>query len=72
MGSGRGFGVRCTSEDRQQCRAGASDGGGYVLVVNEVCAPPRDISSNVVPELYFTLEKNAQRGGQFFVGQVQK
>jgi beta-galactosidase len=70
-GNGRGFGVRCTSEDRQQCRAGAAD-GGYVLVVNEVCAPPRDISSNVVPELYFTLEKNAQRGGEFFVGQVQK
>ena len=70
--SGNGFGVRCTADDRQQCRAGAADRGEYLLVVNEVCAPPRDISSNVVPELYFTLEKNAQRGGEFFVGQVQK
>src|SRR5690606_4154321 len=31
----------------------AGDGStGYSLVVNKQCSPPRDLSSNVVPDLY--------------------
>jgi hypothetical protein len=39
-------------------------------VVNKVCVPPRDISSNVVPDLYFTLAQGATSSGGFVVGRV--
>ncbi|MBV9122607.1 MAG: hypothetical protein JO112_04555, partial [Planctomycetes bacterium] len=56
-GTGKGLGVRFTREQRHQVRAGRSKEGGYELVVNLHCCPPRDLSSGVVPELYFTLKK---------------
>jgi len=41
-----------------------------LLVVNQYCCPPRDISSNVVPDLYFVLKKGEKVGGAFNVGTV--
>ncbi len=68
--AGHGLGVTFSPDARQHCRAGINSDGGYQLVVNEHCAPPRDISSGVVPDLYFTLTKGAKNSGSFRVGLV--
>jgi hypothetical protein len=42
--------------------------GGTGLVVNQYCCPPRDISSNVVNDEYFTLGKGQSVKGEFVIG----
>lgn len=68
--AGKGLGVRFTSTSRHHCRSGNAEDGGYVLVVNKQCSPPRDISSNVVPDYYLTLNSGAQVSADFTVGRV--
>jgi hypothetical protein len=55
-------------DERHHCRAGVNGDGTYQLVVNQICAPPRDLSSGVVPDLYFTLAKGASASGSFTIG----
>jgi hypothetical protein len=64
--SGRGIAIKSTGdEDRQNCRAGTGSDGRRQLVVNKVCCPPRDISSNVVPDFYV---KDKSVSASFMVG----
>jgi hypothetical protein len=68
--SGEGLGVRFDTEQRHQVRGGTAEDGERELVVNRWCCPPRDLSSSVVPDLYFTLEKGKVVEGAFGVGRV--
>jgi hypothetical protein len=68
--SGHGLAVTFAPDARHHCRGGVSTDGSNQLVVNKVCAPPRDISSNVVPDLYFTLAQGATSSGGLVVGRV--
>jgi hypothetical protein len=65
--SGDGLRVQFTKEDRHHCRGGVSDAGN-TLTVNKLVIPPTDISTNVVPELYMTLNKGDKVDGAFSVG----
>lgn len=69
-GAGKGLGVRFAPEARGHCRAGTTESGARRLIVNRLCCPPRDLSTGVVPDLYFTLEKGAQASGGFAVGAI--
>jgi hypothetical protein len=71
-GDGHGLGVRFDAAQRHQVRAGTRADGGRELVVNLWCCPPRDLSSTVVPDLYFTFEKGKVAEGAFVVGAVAK
>ncbi len=66
--SGQGLAVSFAPDARHHCRAGTAENGNRILVVNKHCCPPRDISSNVVPDFYFTLERGAQVAGAFRLG----
>jgi hypothetical protein len=68
--SGHGIGVKFAADGRHHCRSGTAEDGSRVLVVNKVCAPPRDISSGIVPDLYFTVERGAKSTGSFTVGTI--
>ena len=68
--SGAGIGVSFTSETRHHVRSGTATDGGRLLVVNKYCCPPRDISSNVVPEQYFTLTRGQSSEGHFVIGTI--
>jgi hypothetical protein len=57
---------------RHHCRGGINADGTNQLVVNRASAPPRDISSNVVPDLYFTLAEGATTSASFRVGRVRR
>ncbi|HZZ42944.1 MAG TPA: glycoside hydrolase family 2 TIM barrel-domain containing protein [Tepidisphaeraceae bacterium] len=69
-GSGKGIEVKFNKGQTYQVRAGAGKDGGMELVVNRYCCPPRDISTSVVPEMYFTMEKGKAVEGQFAVGNI--
>ena len=49
---GKGIAIKSSGDDRQQCRAGTTSDGQRQLVVNKFACPPRDISSNTVPDFY--------------------
>ena len=68
--SGQGLAVTFSPGERHHCRGGINADGTNQLVVNKVCAPPRDLSSNVVPDLYFTLAEGATASTSFLVGRV--
>ncbi|HEY1686186.1 MAG TPA: glycoside hydrolase family 2 TIM barrel-domain containing protein [Tepidisphaeraceae bacterium] len=68
-GSGNGIGLNFAAEDRQDCRGDFAD-NGYKLVVNKYCSPPRDLSSGIVPDLYFTIKNGVSVNGGFSVGSV--
>jgi hypothetical protein len=69
--AGRGICARFAPEHRQHCRAGIlPDNAGYELVVNHQCSPPRDISSNIVPDYYLTLQKNSHAEASFTVAKL--
>jgi hypothetical protein len=67
---GKGLGVRFEKGKGHQVRAGNSKDGGRELVVNLHCCPPRDLSSGIVPDFYFTLDKGQVAEGAFEVGRV--
>lgn len=50
------------------CRAGAATGGGYVLFANQQVSPANDISANIVPDLFMTLNNGSVVQGSFTVG----
>jgi beta-galactosidase len=66
--AGRGIVVAFAPEARGHVKAGTAADGGRLLVVNRYCCPPRDISSNVVNDEYFTLEKGQTVSGGFVIG----
>ena len=68
--SGQGIAATFSPDARQQCLAGTASDGGRELVVNKYCCPPRDISSNIVEDLYFTLEKGKTVEGSFVIGKI--
>jgi hypothetical protein len=70
--SGRGLAVTFAPGARHHCRGGINADGTNQLVVNRACAPPRDISSNVVPDLYFTLAEGATDSASFCVGRIRR
>jgi beta-galactosidase/beta-glucuronidase len=68
---GHGLCVRFAPEARHHCRGGIlPNGGGYELIVNTQCSPPRDLSSSVVPDYYLTLQKEAQVETSFTVAKL--
>lgn len=69
--SGKGLGVICAPDARQQCRAGTVEGGSRVLIVNRYTCPPRDLSSGVVNDLYFMLKQGEAVESSFKVGAVR-
>jgi beta-galactosidase len=70
--SGRGLAVAFTPDARQHCRAGTDGNGDRLLVVNAKCCPPRDISSGIVPDYYFMLERGKQATGGFRLGTIAR
>jgi beta-galactosidase len=67
-GSGHGIGVAFAPDARHHVRAGTASNGDRLLVVNKHCCPPRDISSGVIPDQYFTLSQGQSAEGHFRVG----
>jgi beta-galactosidase len=66
--SGHGLEVEFAAADRHQVRGGLGSGGAYQLVVNKQSSPPRDLSSNVVPDFYMNLSQGDIVEGGFRVG----
>lgn len=67
---GRGIGVVFEPDARHQVRAGTFANGDRLLVINKFCCPPRDISSNVVWDQYFTLSRGQSVAGHFRIGTI--
>ncbi len=65
---GRGIAIKSAGEDRPQCRGGTAKDGKRELVVNKYCCPPRDISSNVVPDFYVNLKQGQTITSSFKIG----
>jgi beta-galactosidase len=59
----RGLCLQFTPEQRHHVRGGLALGGECTLIVNRCYSPPRDISSNIVPDLYTTLKKGDEVSG---------
>ncbi len=66
--AGKGIAVTFAPDARGHCKAGVSTNGAYELIVNKYSAPPRDLSSVDVEDLYYTLDQGASSSGQFQVG----
>lgn len=64
--NGHGLRLEFGARDRHHVRAGA--GGGHQLVVNKLCCPPRDFSTNCVPDLYREMDPGDIIEGSFKVG----
>jgi hypothetical protein len=62
---GRGLCLEFAPDQRHHVRGGLASGGQHALIVNRCYSPPRDISSNLVPDLYTTLQKGDQVAGGF-------
>lgn len=61
----RGLCFLFAPDQRQHVRGIIGDSGDCGLVVNRCYSPPRDISSNVVPDLYTVLTRNKTVTGSF-------
>ncbi len=70
LSDGKGQGLKAEFDPgmRHQCRGDFGLDGAYQLVVNKQCSAPRDISTNVVPDFYLTLEQGSVVEGSFFIG----
>jgi len=64
----RGLCFLFAPDQRQHVRGIVDDSGNCGLVVNRCYSPPRDISSNVVPDLYTVLTKNKTVMSSFEIG----
>jgi hypothetical protein len=72
-GGGDGLRVEFDARQRFHCRGGVSeDKSRHVLFVNQQVSPPDDLSSNVVRDLYMTLNPGDKIEGKFRVGSQQK
>ncbi|HEV2293517.1 MAG TPA: glycoside hydrolase family 2 TIM barrel-domain containing protein [Tepidisphaeraceae bacterium] len=67
-GSGEGFRVEFDPKQRFHCRGGVTEEGNHVLYVNQQVSPPDDLSSNVVRDLYMTLNPGDVIEGSFKIG----
>jgi hypothetical protein len=63
--AGRGLCVVFSPQQRQDVRGGFTDDKDCTLIVDRCYSPPRDISSNIVPDFYKVLDKNGQVVGNF-------
>ena len=70
--SGSGLRVEFTDKQRFHCRGGVSADGKHVLFVNQQVSPPDDLSSNVVRDLYMTLNPGDVVEGSFRIGSNTK
>ncbi|HEY3412282.1 MAG TPA: glycoside hydrolase family 2 TIM barrel-domain containing protein [Armatimonadota bacterium] len=68
---GHGLRVEFSADDRHQVRGGKNAEGHTLLYVNWKVCPPRDISSNAVPDLYLELQPGAAIESSFRVGSQQ-
>ena len=59
--------VSFSPDARGNVRGGTDAGGKRSLVVNKYCCPPRDISSGVVADEYFTLGRGQTVYGSFVI-----
>ncbi|MBP6964935.1 MAG: hypothetical protein KBC96_11070 [Armatimonadetes bacterium] len=66
--AGHGLLAVFDTDQRHQCKGGFGEKGGYELIVNKQCSPPRDISSNSVPDLYLELKPGDSVEGSFRIG----
>ena len=66
--SGHGLRVEFEPDQRHDCKGGFGANGAYRLIVNKQCSPPRDISSNQVPEMYLMLDAGDSVEGSFCIG----
>ncbi|MDQ3439035.1 MAG: DUF4981 domain-containing protein, partial [Planctomycetota bacterium] len=66
--SGKGLRVEFDPKQRFHCRGGIAEGGKHVLYVNQQVSPPDDLSTNVVRDLYMTLNPGDVVEGRFKVG----
>lgn len=66
--SGHGLRVEFPADNRHQVRGGFGSSGAYQLVVNKQSSPPRDLSSDVVPDFYLDLAHGDHVEGAFRVG----
>jgi hypothetical protein len=66
--AGRGLCLQFAPEQRHHVRGGFARGGGCTLVVNRCYSPPRDIFSNIVPDLYTVMNKGDRVAGGFQIG----
>lgn len=64
----RGLRAEFSADQRHHVKGGFSHDGGYRLIVNKQCSPPRDISSSSVQDLYLELSVGDQIKGTFRIG----
>jgi beta-galactosidase len=67
-GSGRGLRVEFDEKQRFHCRGGVAEDKSSVLFVNQQVSPPDDLSTNVVRDLYMTLNPGDIIEGSFRLG----
>jgi beta-galactosidase/beta-glucuronidase len=65
--AGGGVRVEFAAKQRFHCRGGA-DGDRTILFVNQQVSPPEDLSTNVVRDLYLTLNPGDKITGSFRIG----
>ncbi|MDI6828142.1 MAG: hypothetical protein QME62_06645 [Armatimonadota bacterium] len=65
---GKGTKVEFAPNQLHHCKGGFGENGTYQLIVNKQCSPPKDISSNVVPDFYLELSKGDVIEGSFWIG----
>ncbi len=64
-----GNGIRLAfSTQTFQCKGGPAVNGGYALIANQEVSAANDLSSSVVPDLYFKLASGNVLQGSFTVG----
>jgi len=63
--NGHGLCLEFSPAQRQHVRGGVAADGSCELIVNRCYSPPRDISSNIVPELYTVLKRGQEVDGSF-------
>jgi hypothetical protein len=67
--AGDGLMLQFSPQQLFHCRAGATTNGlGYILTANQQVSPANDISANVVPDLFMTLNSGNVLQGSFSVG----
>ena len=70
-GTGEGLRAEFTEKQRFHCRGGVTEDGRNVLYVNHQVSPPDDLSTNVVRDLYMTLNPADKIEGSFKIGQAK-
>jgi len=64
---GDGLRIEFPADSREHVRAGITE-DGHELIINKQCSPPRDISTDIVPDLYLRLSPGDCVEGEFSIG----